>query len=63
MLTNQLLNNRAGGLLLMGDYQTLKAPHEVVHNVTVWVRNGAKHLVASEEYAKWHDDEWPDPKW
>lgn len=29
----------------------------------IWVRNGVTNLVPLEEYARWEDAEWPDPKW
>ena len=29
----------------------------------IWLRNGATGLVPPEEYEKWADSEWPDPKW
>lgn len=29
----------------------------------IWLRNGATGLVPPEEYEKWADADWPDPKW
>ena len=29
----------------------------------LWVSNGLTNLISPEEYARWENAEWPDPKW